>query len=431
MKTLIKDAILVTMNEQNEVIERGTIGFSESEILYVGENPPDDLTTYDDILDGKNKLVLPGLVNTHGHAGMSLLRGFADDLPLQEWLEQKMWPKEAQFTPEHVKWGSQLAAVEMIKSGTTTFVDMYDHMDETAKTVEESGMRGVLARGVIGLVSENEREKKLEEAARFASDWNGRANQRITTMMSPHAPYTCPPEYIEQIVEKAADLQLPVHIHMSETAREVQQNVDDYGTRPVEHLHRIGVFDHPTLVAHAVHITDEEMDILAEKDVKISHNPVSNLKLASGVAPVPTMLDKGLGVSLGTDSVASNNNLDLFEEIRLAAMLHKGMTYDATAIPAVEALKMATCQGAKAVFLNSPVGALKTGYKSDIITVSTDSPHFYPRTDWISHLVYSANGQDVQDVFVDGHSLMRNRIVQTLDEERICYEADRMFQALK
>lgn len=381
------------------------------------------------IVDGKNKLFMPGWVNTHCHAAMSLLRGHGDDLALQVWLQEKMWPNEAKFTAEDVRYGTLLSILEMMKGGTTTFVDMYDHMDEVAKAVEESGMRGVLTRGVIGLCPPDVQQSKLAEAKRFAAEWHGKANGRITTMMAPHAPYTCPPDYIEQIVQAAHDLNLPIHIHMSETAFEVEQNVRDYGLRPTAHLEKLGVFTRPTLLAHGVHLTDEEIDILCRHDVRISHNPGSNLKLASGIARVPDLLAAGLLVSLGTDGAASNNNLDMFEEARLAALIHKAVSGDPTAVPATAALQMGTLDGARSVWLPD-TGALKPGMKADFIALDANRPHFYPKSDFISHIIYSASAGDVTDVWVDGKQTVRAGECLTLDEEKIKAEFQKRFEAI-
>ncbi|MGQ7276821.1 amidohydrolase [Brevibacillus thermoruber] len=429
-QTILTHATVITVNDQNEVIHDGAVAFAGSTITYVGPTPA-DVSGYDEVIDLKGNYLLPGLINTHGHAGMSLLRGYSDDLPLQQWLEDKMWPLEAQFTADHVKWGTYLSLIEMIRTGTTTFVDMYDHMDEVAKAVEATGMRARLCRGMIGLCSEEERAAKLREATAFAKNWHNQADGRITTMLAPHAPYTCPPEFITQIVERAEELSLPIHIHMSETKWEVGQNERDYGLRPVAHLEKLGVFRRPTLVAHAVHLTDEEMDVLAKYQVKVSHNVVSNLKLASGVAPVPQMLAKGISVSLGTDSTASNNNLNLFEELKLAAILHKGVGYDPVAVPAEEALRMATRYGADGVFQPDELGSIETGKQADLIVLDSHQAHFHPAHNPVSHVVYAANGRDVTDTIVAGRFLMRNRELLTVDEERVIFEANRVFQTLK
>lgn len=429
MKTLIYDAAIVTADQNFTVIENGAVAFENDKIIYIGPTP-ERMDGYDQHISAKGKAILPGLINTHGHAALSLLRGYADDLPLQEWLEQKLWPLEARFTAEQVKWGSRLAVLEMLKSGTTCMLDMYDHMDQVGETVTEAGIRAVLCRGVIGLCSEEERKAKLKEAADFARNWHNTAEGRITAMMSPHAPYTCSPDYIHAIVNQAAELNLPVHTHVSETQREVEQNIKDYGCRPIEHLSRVGFFSQPSLVAHAVHLTDEELDILQEHNVKVSHNPGSNLKLGSGVARVPEMLDRGITVSLGTDSAASNNNLDMFEEMRLAALIHKGANQDPLAVSAASALQMATISGAKSVFLSEITGSLEIGKKADFITIDLQKIHLQPPHNVLSHLVYAASGHDVCDVYVDGKQIVKNSVCLTLDEEQIIFEANRVIKQL-
>lgn len=427
MNTIIYGVTVITANAAFDVIKDGAVAFEDGVITYVGPTPDEEArAAYDEAIDGRGGVVLPGLINTHGHAAMALLRGYADDLPLQAWLEEKMWPLEARFTAEHVRWGSLLAIAEMLKTGTTTFVDMYDHMGEVARNVEETGIRAVLCRGVIGLCPREVQVAKLEEAKAFARTYRGAAGGRITTMMAPHAPYTCPPDYIREIVDAAAELDVPVHIHLSETVREVEQNVRDYGVRPVEHLRRLGVFDRPTLVAHAVHLTDEEIAVLAEYDVKVSHNPGSNLKLASGIAPVPKLLANGVTVSLGTDSAASNNNLDLFEEMRLAALIHKGHTQDPLAVPAAEALKMATIYGADAVFQRDRIGSLEVGKRADLVLLDAREPHWHPHYDPVSHVVYAARSADVRRVYVDGRLVVEDGTCVTIDEERVRYEAARL-----
>ncbi|MNO90992.1 5-methylthioadenosine/S-adenosylhomocysteine deaminase [compost metagenome] len=426
-KWLIKNGAFAVLNADKPVIY-GYMLIEGDKISYVGEERPEGVEGAE-TFDGKGLLFLPGLINTHGHAAMSLLRGYGDDLALQVWLQEKMWPMEAKFTGEDVYRGTALSVLEMLKGGTTTFLDMYDHMDQVGKVVEESGIRAVLTRGVIGLCPPEVQQQKLEEAVAFARDWNGKADGRITTMISPHSPYTCPPDYIEKLVQAAHDLNLPLHTHMSETRAEVQQNVDDYGVRPVQHLLNLGVFLRPTLLAHAVHLTDEEIEVLAAHKVTVSHNPGSNLKLASGIARVPELLKAGVVVSLGTDGPASNNNLDMFEEIRLAALIHKGVSGDPTAVPAREALLMGTEYGAKSLFLDN-TGALAAGMKADFIAVNTEQAHFLPRTDYISHVVYSAGPKDVEHVWIDGKQVVRQGECLTLDEERVRFEAQSAFEGL-
>ncbi|CAM4400870.1 5-methylthioadenosine/S-adenosylhomocysteine deaminase [Paenibacillus endophyticus] len=425
----IENGLFITMDDAAPSF-KGHMVVTNDRISYIGTEAPVGLSEAVEKIDGSKLAFMPGLINTHGHAAMSLLRGYSDDQNLQVWLEQKMWPMEGKYVDQDTRAGSGLAIVEMLRSGTTAFVDMYDRMDQVAQMTELSGIRGVLTRGVIGLCPEDVQEAKLAEAIAFARDWNGKADGRITTMISPHAPYTCPPAYIERFVQAAHDHNLPLHTHMSETIAEVEQNVRDYGVRPVEHLDRLGFFSRPALVAHAVHLNTEEIELLAAKGVAVSHNPVSNLKLASGIARVPEMLSAGVTVSLGTDSVASNNNLDLFEEIRFSALLHKGISGDPTAIPAWEALKLGTIYGAKSIWQENDLGSLQVGKKADFIAIDIEQPHFYPQTDMISHLVYAGSGRDVKHVWIDGRQVLRNGECTFLDEEKVRYEAQASFDRL-
>ncbi|WP_274651607.1 amidohydrolase [Paenibacillus humicola] len=425
----IENGTFVTMDDARPVV-KGHLVTEADRIVYLGEDAPSPAPEAAERVDGSGLVFMPGLVNTHGHAAMSLLRGYSDDQNLQVWLEQKMWPMEAKFTAEDVRWGTSLAALEMLKSGTTTFLDMYDKMHIVAEVTEQSGMRGVLTRGVIGLCPPDVQTAKLEEAKQFVRDWNGQGDGRISALMSPHAPYTCPPDYIERIVEAAHELDVPLHTHMSETAAEVEQNVKQYGERPVKHLDKLGFFSRPALVAHAVHLTEDEIALLAERGVSVSHNPASNLKLASGVARVPELLAAGVTVGLGTDSAASNNNLDLFDEIRLAALIHKGVSGDPTAVPAWEALKLGTVNGARALWQEDRIGCLKPGMKADFIAIDIRQPHFYPQTDIVSHLVYAGSGRDVRHVWIDGRQVVRGGECLLLDEAKIKAEAQACFERL-
>lgn len=431
MKRIFINAVIIPMTEDMEVIQEGALGIEDDRIIYIGEVPDlQELDTYDEVISCKGKAILPGLINTHCHAAMTLLRGYADDLPLQRWLEEEMWPMEARFTHVQVESGTALSVIEMIRSGTTCFLDMYDQMDTVGEVVSQSGIRARLCRGAIGFGDDELRKSKLKEAAQFATTWNGAANGRITTMLAPHSPYTCSPDYIAQFIEKAVELNLPIHTHMSETAKEVELNVQQYGLRPVEHLRRLGFFDIPSLVAHSVHVNDEEIDILADYGVKIAHNPGSNLKLGSGIAPVSVMLKKGIRPGLATDGAASNNNLDLLQEIQLAALIHKGFTQDPEAVPAPVALKMGTIYGAESLFLDHQVGTLEVSKKADFITIDLTAPHMQPLHDIISHIVYAAQSSDVLDLYVDGQPIMVDRQILTLDEEKIIAESKVAFQAI-
>lgn len=427
-RTLIKNAIFLLDDEFQPVLQ-GHMVIRDDRIEYIGEDLPESSEPYAEIINGEGKLFMPGLVNTHGHAAMSLLRGVGDDLALQVWLEEKMWPNEGRFTAEDVRAGTYLSILEMIKGGTTTFVDMYDHMDQVAQAVEQSGMRGCLTRGAIGLCPPDVQEAKVKEARQFAKDWNGKADGRITTMIAPHAVYTCPPDFFTKLVEVAHELDLPLHTHMSENAQEVADCQNQYGLRPVAHIEKLGGFTRPCLVAHAVHLTPEEIGILAKHDVRVSHNPGSNLKLASGIAPVPALLKAGVKVSLGTDSSASNNNLDMFEEMRLAALLHKGVSGDPTTVPALTAFRMGTSVGAESIWLKE-TGKLAIGMKADFIALDINQPHLVPASNYLSHAIYSASSKDVTDVCVNGQWLMRKGECLTIDEEKVMADFARSYKRL-
>ncbi|AIQ53616.1 amidohydrolase [Paenibacillus sp. FSL R7-0331] len=426
-KTIIVNGRFLVPGSLKPVLS-GYMTIEDDLITYIGEDKP---AAEEGVLtvDGSRLLFMPGLVNTHGHAAMSLLRGYGDDMVLQTWLQEKMWPMEAKFTGDDVYWGTALSVLEMLKGGTTTFLDMYDHMDRVAEVTELSGIRAVLMRGAIGLCPEDVQNQKLAEAVEFARSWHGKADGRITAMLSPHAPYTCPPDFFMKFVQAAHDLDLPMHTHMSETRHEVEQNVADYGLRPVAHLEKLGMFTRPSLIAHGVHLNDEEIEILAKYNVGVSHNPGSNLKLASGVARVPELLKAGVKVSLGTDGAASNNNLDMFEEMRLAALIHKGVSGDPTAVPAPEALLMATEYGASSIYLAN-VGRLAAGMKADFIAIDIDQPHLLPHSDLLSHAVYSASAKDVAHVWVNGKQVVKDGQCLTLDEEEIRRKAQETFESL-
>ncbi|MBX5436833.1 MAG: amidohydrolase [Alicyclobacillaceae bacterium] len=374
-------------------------------------------------------VAIPGLVNCHGHAAMTLLRGAGDDLPLQRWLEERIFPLEARLTGEAVYWGTLLACWEMIRSGTTCFTDMYMWMDDAARAVAESGLRGVLSWGIAASDPAGI-DRAVATSRAFADRWHRAADGRITVTLGPHAPYTCSPECLRRVAELSAELNLPIQIHLSETWREVEECRAQFGRSPIAHALATGLLERPVLAAHCVHVDDDDIRILREKDVRVAHNPQSNLKLASGVAPVPKLLAEGVTVGLGTDGAASNNNLDMFEELRLAATLHKGVSGDATAVPAADALAMATSAGARAVFLPPGHGTLQPGAAADLVLLDLDSPHLTPGDNLVSDIVYAAGADDVTDVYVAGRCLLSNRELTTLDAERIRYEVRRIRQAM-
>ena len=396
------------------------VGVREGKIDLVGKAGEEG---YDRVFDAGKYALMPGLINTHGHVPMTLLRGVADDVPLMEWLQDKIWPLEAKLNADRVYWGSMLGIIEMLKGGTTTFTDMYFLEDEIARAVEESGIRSVLCQGVVALAPGF--EGKLASSQQFVKNWHTKAEGRITATMAPHAPYTCPQPFLGQILDAAREVDIPLQIHLSESPGEVKDSYDQYGKSPVEILEESGMFNLPVLAAHCVNLNDNDIDILARYDVRVAHNPTSNLKLGSGIAPVPAMLAKGITVGLGTDGAASNNNLDMLEEIRLTALLHKGYHNDPTLVSAPKALEMATSMGARALFLDQEVGIIKQGMKADIILIDLDRPHLTPRHNIEAHIVYSAQSSDVSLVMVDGKILVEDGELTTIDEEKVLFEAAR------
>ena len=423
MNLLIKNATVVLPDGQTKT---ANIAVEGSKILAIGEAPADFIA--EQTIDAKDMLAIPGFVNAHTHASMTLLRSYADDMELMTWLNDHIWPVEAKMISNDIYWGAALAAVEMIQSGTTTFADMYGpFMERVADVVTESGMRGVLSRGIIGVAPDG--EKKLEENISLYEDYNGAANGRIKVMFGPHAPYTCPPDFLKKVAAAAQRLGAEVHIHMNETKAEIEQITKQYGKRPFEYVEDTGLFESPTLAAHCVHLSDDEIAIIKKHHIRVAHNPGSNMKLASGIAPVPRLLKEGVTVALGTDGTSSNNNLDMLQEVQLAALLHKVNEYDPLAVPAFEALKMGTEYGAKAVGLDG-IGRLEAGAKADIVLVSMKGAAWVPRFNEVSLLVYSGSAADVDTVICDGKVLMQHRELKTLDEEKIKYEAQKCAERL-
>ncbi len=417
---LFAGARMITMDQERENDFTGDLLIEGDRIAAVSERPGGiERDRAERVIQGKDLLLLPGMINTHGHAAMTLLRGYADDLPLQEWLEEKIWPVEENLTGDDIYWGTLLAIAEMLKSGTTTFTDMYFFMDRAAEAVQESGIRAVLSRGLVGLGGGG--EKALEEAAAFQRRWHGAAAGRISVTYGPHAPYTCPPDFLRRVMEEADRTGSALQIHVAETAREVEECRRDYGFTPVKHLHRLGLFERRVIAAHCVHLNAEDIDILAGTGVGVSHNPGSNLKLGSGIAPAAELLAAGVTVGLGTDGASSNNNLDLLEEMRLAALLAKGSAASPTLIPAGEALRMATINGASLLGL-SDLGLLKKGCKADIIALNMNAPQATPLFDPQAHVVYAAAAADTRFVIVDGEILVDGGRLTGLDEEKIIAE---------
>lgn len=425
MNILIKNATVLTMSEEDKLMENTNITIEKGKIKSIGSVPEDFVA--EKVIDGTNKLVMPGLVNAHTHIAMSLFRNFADDLPFWTWLQDRIIPREEKLIPEHVYWGSMLSIAEMIRFGVTSFADMYFFMDEVAKAVEETGIRASLS---IGLSDSGNQEQKIKAVKEFYDNWHGKANGRITVMAGPHAPYSCGPSFLSKVIDMASEKKMGIHIHLSESKKEIEDSYELRGKSPIKHVYDLGLLDLPTLAAHCVHLSDEDIDILAEKKVSVANNPGSNLKLGNGFARIEDMLKKGINVGLGTDGSASNNNLNMFEEINLAALINKGYTGDTTSIPAGTAVKMATINGAKALGIDEEVGTIEVGKRADIIMLDLNKPHFYPRYNLVASLAYSAQGSDVETVIVDGKVLMENYELKTIDLEKVMFNAEKSAKAL-
>ena len=407
---LIKNPIIIS-----DDFEKGSILIVDNKIEQISNDLSDN--DADVIINAENKIAIPGLINTHSHIAMTLLRGVGDDQDLQTWLNDYIWPKEAKLNEELVYTGSKLAIAEMIKTGTTAFNDMYFFMDQTAKAVEETGIRSVLGYGMIDLFDEEKRKAELNVTKKFVKEHHNTANGRIQTAVSPHAPYTCSEELLLESKKIADKHDLKYHIHVSETKQEVDDLKKDKGQTPFEYLDDLGVLSENTIAAHGVWTTDDEMKILNKRNVSISHNPASNMKLASGIAPVEKYFENNINVSIGTDGVSSNNNLDMFSEMKIAGLLQKVDTLNPKALPTRQTFNMATINGAKALGINA--GLIKEDKLADIVLVNTFTPNMVPLRNPLTNIVYSALGNDVDTVICDGKILMQDKQLTTINENEI------------
>lgn len=383
---------------------------------------------FDHVIDGRNKLVIPGLVNAHNHSYMTLFRNSADDLPFEQWLFKKIIPQEDQLKSKDVYWGSMLGIMEMINTGTTCFTDMYMFVNETSRAVEESGIRASLSRGLVDIDGGGDR--RLQEALNEIDDWSNKGHDRMRFLLAPHAPYTCSEDYLKKVIREAEKHHLGINIHLSETLKEVKDIQTTHGLTPTGYLNQLGLFDQNTLAAHCVYLTENDMDILNDKQVHVVTNPTSNLKLGNGFAPIKELMNKGVNVCLGTDGAASNNALNLFKELQLISLIHKGVHQDAELITAQEALEFATSAGAKALAYEK-LGEIKAGYLADLSIIDLDRPQYYPRNNLIAALVYSTTGEEVETVIVNGKILMLENVYKTIDTERIKYEVTKINNRLR
>ncbi len=421
MKIALSPVTAVCCDASFQTIENAAIHIENNRISYVGplENAPD--FTPDETLGGAHLVAMPGLINTHTHAAMTLCRGYADDMALEPWLHDKIWPYERNLEAHHVYVGTLLAIAEMIRGGTTTFCDMYFFEREGVRAALETGMRMCPGAVLLGFLPQA--DKKIAAARDFVREFGGAGDGRISPFLAPHSLYTCDAPQWDKIIAVARDLNARITTHAAETRREVADVTAQWGQSPIQTLHQIGALDGPLLAAHCVYTDETDREIMAATPFFVAHNPQSNLKLASGIAPVADYLARGIGVGLGPDGPASNNNLDLWEEMRLAATLHKAATLDPTAVSTRAALEMATMGGAKCLGLENEVGSLEIGKRADILLVDFDKPHLTPRHNVVSHLIYAAGASDVHSVMVDGKWLLRGGEFQTLDVAQICQES--------
>ncbi|MCR2803874.1 amidohydrolase [Paenibacillus soyae] len=413
MKKLIKGATVLTLGAEAPFVGDILIDGSRIADIQPAINAEADM-----VIHGEGMAAMPGLINAHQHTPMSLLRGFSDDLKLMDWLDKKMLPAEARMTPEDMYWGAKLAMAEMIKSGTTAFADMYIHMNEIAIAVEEVGMRASLTRGLVFL--EDDGGRRMLEAMDLIRRWSGKAEGRITTMLGPHSPYTVPPQPFREVIALAEQENIPLHTHLAETKEEVRMIREKHNQTPTEYLYQLGLFEKAhVLLAHGVHLNRRDIGYLKGMRGGVSHNPVSNLKLGCGIAPITDMTEQGITVGLGTDGAGSAATLDMFEEIRAAAWLQKLDYGDPTKLPAKEALRMATAGSAELLHIGHDTGTLEIGKKADIILIDLRKPHLQPHHDLYSLLSYCANGADVDTTIVNGNVLMQGRRLLTIDEDEL------------
>jgi 5-methylthioadenosine/S-adenosylhomocysteine deaminase len=424
---IVRGDYVVTMEGNAEPVKEGAVVVDAGMIVAVGRYEELNARYHArEVIDGTGRVVLPGLINGHTHAAMTLLRGIADDRELIDWLNNYIFPTERRFVDaEFVRVGTELACWEMIRGGTTTFVDMYYFPESVARAIESCGLRVLVGPSVIDQKSPDATNaaESLALASDFVTRWKGK-NNRIVPIIAAHAIYTLKPEQLVATRAKAQELGVPISIHISESKFEVDYSQKNYGTTPVKELEKLDFFSGPTIGAHLVWPTADEIPILARRHVGVIHNPTSNMKISSGVSPVTQMMKEGVAVGLGTDGPATNNDLDMWEEMRLAAFLQKVSTMDPQVIPARTALNMATLGGAQAIGLDKEIGALTVGRRADLIQVSLSDLHFTPMYDVISHLIYVADEQDVTTVVVDGKVIKRDGKVLSVDEARVRREAE-------
>jgi 5-methylthioadenosine/S-adenosylhomocysteine deaminase len=431
---VVHNGTIVTADSNFNIIEDGYIGVNNGRIEAIAsKTDTQPLPQADETIDATGGIIIPGLINTHTHLPMTLFRGLADDLPLNVWLEKHIFPAEAaHVNPNTVRCGTLLACVEMLLSGTTTCCDGYFYEDIVAETVKETGMRAVLAQGVIDFPAPGvpDPSQNVQTAAAYAEKWSS-ASPLITPSIFCHSPYTCSEKTLQKAKTVANEKDLLFQVHLAETKFEYDQIISEQGLTPVQHLDKIGILDERTLLVHCVWLSDDDIDIIAGRKAKVSHAPESNTKLSSGIAPVHKMIEAEIPVGLGTDGCASNNNMDLFLEMDMAAKLHKVNTLDPTVMDARTVFKTVTIEAAKALGREGDIGSLEIGKQADLVILDADQPHLVPMYNPISHIVYAAKGSDVRDVVVSGRRLVRHRQPVSIDMDAVLAQTNSISRSIK
>jgi 5-methylthioadenosine/S-adenosylhomocysteine deaminase len=430
---IISASWIFTSNAEGELLSDHSIVIKNDKIIdLVPQSKVFDDYEASDIYDLSDYILIPGLINAHTHAAMSIFKGFSDDLPLQDWLNNHIWPAEKKFVnSSFVKDGSVLALSEMLKSGITTFNDMYFFPDATAEAVKELGVRGNIGLVVLDFPTNYaaDPEDYLLKGFDFRDKW--RNEELITTCIAPHAPYSVSDEAFNLINTYAEELNINIHTHLHETQWEVDDSIAKYGITPVQRLNNLGIIGPSLMAAHCVHLNDQDMLTLAKNKVNIIHNPSSNMKLGSGISDISRMLEQNLNISLGSDGSASNNRLDIMEEMRLAALLIKGSTKSPELLPAKEVIKMATINGAKALGLEAEIGSIEINKKADIVAINLNSIENQPVFNPLSTLVYSSSRSDINYVWINGIIKLKDKNLVNIDEDLIIQLAKKWQRKLK
>lgn len=426
MGIVIKNALAILPQDVEDVIQETSIYIEGDRIAAIGDAP--ESFTEDKVIDGKDKLVIPGLINCHTHSYMSFMRNVADDLSFMDWLFGTIDPIEQQMTDEDTYWGANLAIIEMMKSGTTCFNDMQMNIHQTTRAVKESGMRAVICRGLVGSGNDEAGQMRLRQA--YEERDAARDCDRLTFRLGPHAPYTCDDAFLKIVADEAKKENMGIHVHLSESVSEIEQIQEKYGCTPIALAEKCGIFDVPAIAAHCVQVTEEDMDILVRKNVSVVTNPASNMKLGNGFAPIGRMLEKGINVCLGTDGAASNNCLNMFHELSLLTLIHKGTGKTPQCVSAKEGFRIATINGARALGLEKEIGSIEVGKKADLAILDLNTPSLTPRNNLIAGLSYSANGSEVDTVIINGQITMEHRKLLTMDEQLVYRKIQRIIERM-